>query len=352
MGYKRLESDRSLYVYQNGTTHIIIPIFIDDITIACKHQADIDQLVAELKKHFELRDIGQTSWLLGIAIKQDLAAGTVSLSQKLYIEDTLKRFGMENCNSVKTPIDYNHSLSKDECPSTLSEVSEIADKPYLSLIGALRYLADGTRPDIAYAVGVLARFASNPGIAHWTAAQRVLRYLQGTKHYGLVYRQQDASEPFVTYSDADLGGDKSSGKSTTGYTVLMCGAAISWQSKLQPVVAKSTTEAEFVAASTTGNEIMWVRNVLKELGFEVTCTSSLFIDNQSSVQVAKNPEHHGRMKHLDLAFYWLRDMVEKKTILPIHISTQDNPADLLIKALKPIKFEGFRDDCGLKDVPD
>ena len=103
--------------------------------------------------------------------------------------------------------------------------------------------------------------------------------MQGTKHYGLVYRQQDASEPFVTYSDADLGGDKSSGKSTTGYTVLMCGAAISWQSKLQPVVAKSTTEAEFVAASTTGNEIMWVRNVLKELGFEVTCTSSLFIDN-------------------------------------------------------------------------
>ena len=91
----------------------------------------------------------------------------------------------------------------------------------------------------------------------------------------------------------------------------MSGAAISWQSKLQSIVAKSTTEAEFVAASTTGNEIMWLRNVLKELGFEVKQTSVLFLDNQSAVQVAKNPEHHGRMKHLDLTYFWLRDVVEK-----------------------------------------
>ena len=153
------------------------------------------------------------------------------------------------------------------------------DKPYLSLIGALRYLADGTRFDIAYAVGVLARFSANPGPVHWAAAQHVLRYLQGTKHYALVYRKGVEGEPFMTYGDADLGGNADSGKSTTGYIVLMSGAAISWQSKLQSIVAKSTTEAEFVAASTTGNEIMWLRNVLKELGFEVKQSSSLFMDN-------------------------------------------------------------------------
>ena len=116
---------------------------------------------------------------------------------------------------------------------------------------------------------------------------------------------------------------------------------------MQSIVAKSTTEAEFVAASTIEDEIMWLRNVLKELGFEVKQSSSLFMDNQSAVQVAKNPEHYERMKHLDLAFYWLRDIVDKGFIKPVFVSTLDNPADLLTKALQPVKFNGFRAKCGL-----
>jgi hypothetical protein len=169
-----------------------------------------------------------------------------------------------NCSTRKTPMDYNHKLSKAQCSQTQDDVEFIKDKPYLSLIDALRYLADGTHFDIAYAVGVFARFSANPGPVHWVAAQHVLRYLQSTKHFALVYRK-GVEEPFLTYKNADSGGNADSGKSTTGYVVLMSGVAISWQSKLQSLVAKSTTEAEFVAASTTGNEIMWLRNVLKEL---------------------------------------------------------------------------------------
>jgi hypothetical protein len=322
-----------MYVYQKGYTDIIIPIFIDDITIACKNQADIDDLVAQLCKHFELRDIGPTSWLLEIAITQDLAQGIFSLCQSLYIEDVLKHFGMENCSIRKTPMDYNHKLSKAQSPQSQDDVEFMKDKPYLSLIGALRYLADGTWFDIAYAVGVLVRFSANPGPVYWAAAQHVLRYLQSTKHFALVYQKGVEGELFLTYGDADLGGNADSGKLTTGYVVLMSGAAISWQSKLQSIVAKSTTEAEFVAASTTGNEIMWLRNVLKELGFEVKQISPLFMDNQSAVQDAKNPEHHGRMKHLDLAFYWLREIVDKDFIKPVFVSTLDNPADLLTRSL-------------------
>jgi hypothetical protein len=266
-----------MYVYQKGSTHIIILIFINNITIACKNQSDIDDLVVQLHKHFELHDIGTSSWLLGIAITQDLAKETVSLYQSLYIEDVLKHFDMENCSTRKTPMDYNHKLFKAQCPQLQDDVEFIKDKPYLSLIGALRYLADGTRFDIAYAVGVLAQFSANPGPVHWVAAQHVLKYLQGIKHFALVYQKGVEGELFLTYGDANLGGNADLGKSTTGYIVLMSGAAISWQSKLQSIVAKSTTEAEFVAASTTGNEIMWLRNVLKDLGFEVKQTSSLFI---------------------------------------------------------------------------
>jgi hypothetical protein len=143
-----------MYVYQKGSTHIIIPIFIHDITIACKNQADINDLVAQLHKDFELCDIGPTSGLLGITITQDLAQGIVSPCQSLYIEDVLKHFGMENCSTRKTPMDYNHKLSKAQCLQTQDDVEFMKDKPYLSLIGALRYLADGTQFDIAYAVGV------------------------------------------------------------------------------------------------------------------------------------------------------------------------------------------------------
>jgi hypothetical protein len=185
-------------------------------------------------------------------IGQDLAKGTISLCQSLYIQDVLERFSMENCSTRKMPIEYNHKLSKAQCPQIPEDIQFMKDKSYLSLIGALRYLADGTRFNIAYAVGILARFSANPGLKHWAAAQQVLCYLQGTKHHALVYRKGVEGEPFLTYRDADLGRNLDTGKSTTGYVVLMSGAAISWQSKLQSIIAKSTTEVEFVAASTTG----------------------------------------------------------------------------------------------------
>jgi hypothetical protein len=131
---------------------------------------------------------------------------------------------------MKIPMDYNHKLSKAQCPQIQDDIEFIKDKPYLSLIDALRYLADCTRFDIAYAVGILAQFSANPGPVHWAAAQHVLRYLQGTKHFALVYQKGVEGEPFLTYGDADLGGNADSGKSTTGYVVLMSGAAISWPS--------------------------------------------------------------------------------------------------------------------------
>ena len=220
--------------------------------------------------------------------------------------------------------------------------------PYLAAVGALMYLATTTRPDIAYSVGVLARFNSNPGWTHWLAVKHLMRYIRGTLDYSLTYSPDPSCpELFTTYSDADHGGCKDSGRSTGGYLVKMGSGAVSWCSKLQTVVALSTTEAEYMAAVQAGKEIKWMRNLLSEIGLTSSTPSSLLIDNQSAISVAKNPEHHGRMKHLDLSFYWLRDAVHSQLITPRFVPTTEQVADLLTKALSKPKVEDFCKIMGL-----
>jgi hypothetical protein len=222
--------------------------------------------------------------------------------------------------------------------------------PYIHAVRSLMYLAIATRPDIAYAVGVLARFNSNPGKAHWNAVKHLFHYLKGTIDYKLTYGPTVtslSSELFQSYSDADHGGAKDSGRSTGAYVVKIGTGAISWSSKLQTIVTLSTTEAEYIAAVSAGQEILWLRNLFSELGYKCKGPSTLHIDNQSAVSVAKNPEHHGRIKHLDLHFYWLRDVVESGQISVVHIPTTKMPADLLTKSLTWAKVELCREMLGL-----
>ena len=223
------------------------------------------------------------------------------------------------------------------------------DKPYASIVGALMYLAVATRPDIAYAVGALARFNSNPGPAHWTALKHLCRYVQGTKDFKLCYQPDPAQqEMFTAYADADFGGDVDSRRSTSGMVVKMGTGAVSWSSRLQPIVTLSTTEAEYVSATSAGQEILWLRNLFAELGYAVEGASSLHMDNQSALAVTRNPEHHGRMKHLDLRFYWLRDAVKNGLIDVKYISTKSMPADILTKALSKASVQEMREMMGLR----
>src|SRR4051794_13012867 len=218
----------------------------------------------------------------------------------------LDRFNMSDCYPVSTPMDPGLHLDTSMAATTPEDISHMKNIPYLSAVGAIMYLAVTTRPDIAYAAGVLARFNSNPGVAHWKAVKHLLRYLKGTMDLKLVYQPDPSGcgELFTSFSDADHGGCKDSGKSTSGYVIKVGTGAVSWHSKLQPIVTLSTTEAEYVAAVDIGKEMMWMRNILGEFGYQIKSASTLNMDSQSAISVAKNPEHHGRMKHLDLRFYW------------------------------------------------
>ena len=170
--------------------------------------------------------------------------------------------------------------------------------------------------------------------------KHLFHYIKGTLDYRLTYSPSSDSELFTSYTDADHAGCPDTGRSTSGYVIKMGTGAISWSSRLQTIVALSTTEAEFVAAVSAGQEMLWLRNLFTDFGFDVTSASTLRIDNLSALSVAKNPKHHGRMKHLDLHFYWLQDEVAKDRIEVVHLRTLHMPADILTKSLpKPKVLE-------------
>jgi hypothetical protein len=325
-----------------------MPIHVDDLTLASSSQSAIDHVIKELAQHFKLRDLGPTSFLLGIEIVRDRPAHSISLSQHQYILDMLERYGLSDANPVSTPMDPGLRLDATMGAVSPEDISTMRSIPYLSAVGALLYLATMTRPDIANAVSILARFCSNPGIAHWKAVKHLFKYLKGTMDLKLVYRPDNSSELFTSYTDADHGGCKDNGRSTGGYLIKMGTGAISWRSKLQPIVALSTTEAEYIAAVEAGKEMIWMRNILGEFGYKFTSPSTLNCDNQSAISVAKNPEHHGRMKHLDLRFHWLRETVENGLIVLKFIPTGEMPADLLTKPVHRVKVEICRKMMGLE----
>jgi hypothetical protein len=348
LGFKRLQSDASIYIYTSDAgTRLVIPVFVDDLTIISPSKVDIDHVKAQLRDVFKLRDLGPISFLLGVQIDYDRNARTIALSQKQYILDILERAGMSDCHPVTRPMDSGSKLSKEMEPQTKEEADEMKSVPYIHLVGAVNYLAISTRPDISFTISQLARFNTNPGIQHWCTLKHLLRYLKGSADLRLVYSPTQDPELFTTYVDADHGGDVDTGKSTTGYLVKMGTGAVAWSSKKQSIVALSTTEAEYVAAVSAGMEIVWTRNLFGELGVDFSSSSTLHIDNQSAIQVAKNPEHHGRMKHLDLRYFWLRDAVSKGIIGVKYIATKLQVADILTKALPRITMEEHRAQMGL-----
>ena len=290
-------------------------------------------------------------FLLGIKITCDWSKCSLSIFQYQYIINMLDRFGFGGCAPVQTSMEPGLQLSTEMCPKTPEERAEMSKVPYINAVGALMYLATCTRPDIAYTVSKLAQFNTNPGRQHWIAVKHLFRYLKATMGLKLTYAPDPSSkELFTTYTDADHGMDTDSRRSRGGYLVKIGTGAVDWSSKLQSIATLSTTEAEYIAAVEAGKEIAWMRNVFTELGYPVTDKPSiLHVDNNSAISVTKNPEHFGRLKHLDLRFYWLRDVCEAGMIDPAFCPTTEMPADILTKALVKAKVVLFRSMMGLQD---
>ena len=212
----------------------------------------------------------------------------------------------------------------------------------------MMYLEVCTRPDIAFAMGMLGRYQQNPGMDHWRAAKKVMRYLQGTKDYMLTYRHSDHLE-LVGYTDADFAGCVDSKKSTSGYIFLLAGGAVSWKSIKQTLTASSTMEAEFVACYEGTSHATWLMNLITGLTImdSICRPLKMFCDNSAVVFFTKNNKSGSRSKHIDIKYLVVRDRVKAGTIIIEHMGTELMVADPMTKGLPPSLFKSHVDRMGL-----
>jgi len=232
-------------------------------------------------------------------------------------------------------------------PSTEAEREEMSRMPYASAVGSLMYAMVCTRPDIAQAVGVVSRYMANPSKEHWSTVKRILRYIKGTSHAALCFGGSDFT--VRGYVDSDFAGDLDKRKSTTGYVFTLAGGAVSWISKLQTVVALSTTEAEYMAATQACKEAIWMQRLLEELRHKQRVIS-LYCDSQSALHIARNPAFHSRTKHIDVQYHFVREVVESGQVDMQKIHTENNLAEVLTKPVATDKFLWCRSSFGLAET--
>lgn len=340
IGYKQSDADHTLFVKAGDRTVTALIVYVDDMVVTGNDSEEIKRLQTLLATEFELKDLGHLKYFLGIEVSRSKAG--ITMCQRKYILDLLTETGMLDCKPVETPIETNHKLSilPDQVPTNKER--------YQKLVGKLIYLSH-TRPDIAYAVSVVSRFMHAPSEEHMKAVYRILKYLKATPGKGLFFgKNQD--HKVVGYTDADWAGDRMDGKSTSGYFTFVGGNLVTWRSKKQKVVSRSSAEAEFRGMVHGVCELLWIKRILRDLGIALTAPMQLRCDNESAVKIANNHVQHDRTKHVEIDRHFIKDHLEKKTIELPHVSSEDQLADMMTKAVCGRVFECSLSKLGMLDI--
>jgi hypothetical protein len=261
LGFTRTISDHSIYVRGGRDDLIIVGVYVDDLTIAAARLETLEEFKKEMSKRYDMKDLGELHFILGLQVTRDRAKRSLSLCQTQYIDSILTRFNMQGCKPAKSPLRAKTILKPRDAEEEKADLAL-----YLAVVGSLMYAMLGTRPDIAYAVGLLGRFSSDPSREHWMTACGVLMYLKPTRTLGIEF--SNGQTELDGFSDADFAtSDPSRRRVTSGYCFRLWGGPISWQSKRQPSVSLATGDAEYVALAQAAREAMWLRSLLTELGF-------------------------------------------------------------------------------------
>ncbi|GJZ34821.1 zinc finger, CCHC-type containing protein [Tanacetum coccineum] len=324
-GFHLNQSDKCVYSkFDKSGKGVIICLYVDDMLIFGTDQNQVDKTKKFLSSRFSMKDMGEADIILGIKIKRENKG--IVITQSHYIEKILKKFNREDCSPVSTPMDPVEKLK----PNTGKPVDQLE---YSRAIGCLMYAMTSTRPDIAYVVGRLSRFTSNPSRQHWKAITRVFKYLRGTKDYGLSY----VGYPSVLegYSDASWINHVEDSSSTSGWVFLLGGGAISWASKKQTCITSSTMESEFVALAAAGKEAEWLRNLIHEIPIwpKPIAPISIRCDSAPTMARAYSQIYNGKSRHLGVRHSMVRELIRNGVISIEFVRTQHNLADHLTKGL-------------------
>ncbi|KAD3336127.1 hypothetical protein E3N88_31646 [Mikania micrantha] len=339
-GFNRCVHEQAVYKMHNSGSILVYGVYVDDLIVTGSSEKDIVVFKEKMKTIFEMSDMGRLSYYLGLEVDQDKDG--IMVKQESYAVKVLKVAGMLNCNPTKWPMDSKLQLTKDE------KGKEVNSTEFRRIIGSLRYLTH-TRPDLSYSVGVVSRFMQDPKESHLAAMKQILRYLKGTTSYGLKYYKGGDGQ-LVGYSDSSYGTDLEDIRGTTGMVFYYSGNLITWASQKQQTVALSSCEAEFMVATSAACQALWLRNLISDLINKEPQRVQLLVDNESAIALMKNPVFHGRSKHIDTKFHFIRECVEREQISVKHVSGEFQKADLLTKALPRIRFHDMRRLTGVEDL--
>ncbi|KAA0064060.1 Retrovirus-related Pol polyprotein from transposon TNT 1-94 [Cucumis melo var. makuwa] len=332
LGFTSSPHDTALFTRHTPRGIVLLLLYVDDMIITGNDPQAISDLQHYLGQHFEMKDLGSLNYFLGLEVSR--RSDGYLLSQAKYASDLLARSGITDSNTASTPLDPNvHLTPYDGVP--LEEVSL-----YRQLVGSLIYLTV-TRPDIAYAVHIVSQFMAAPRTIHFTVVLRILRYIKGTLGHGLQFSSQ-SSLVLSGYSDADWAGDPTDRRSTTGYCFYLGDSLISWRSKKQSVVSRSSTESEYRALADTTAELLWLRWLLADMGVPQQGPTLLYCDNRSAIQIAHNDVFHERTKHIENDCHFIRHHLLSNTLLLQPVFTTEQPADIFTKALPSTRFNQLR----------
>ncbi|KAL8116754.1 hypothetical protein AgCh_023059 [Apium graveolens] len=340
LNFVRCAYEQAVYMRRMEKEMLIVGVYVDDLLVTGTNLDSIREFKEQMAKNFDMSDLGKLTYYLGIEVKQ--GDGFIQLKQTGYVKNILSKAGMLDCNPTKVPMRPNEILNKDEGGILVDPTG------FKSMIGGLRYLVH-TRPDLAYSVGIVSRFMEKPTLMHQNAAKRILRYVKGTLNLGLIYTANEDNNIVIGYSDSDLAGNIENRKSTGGMVFYLNKSLITWNSQKQKCVALSSCEAEFMVATVASCQAVWLRKLLsKIIGLNIPPVT-LFIDNKSAIDLAKNPVFHGRSKHIDIRFHFIRECIENGDIVVKHICNEEQRADSLTKALSAARFERMRSLLGVRN---
>ena len=297
-GFQQSHSDHSLFLRFTGSITTILLVYVDDIILTGNSITEIQDITMHLDQRFKIKDLGNLKFFLGLEIARSSAG--IHLCQRKYALDILSDSGMLGCRPNTTPMDYSTKLQ-----ATIGiSLSAKSSSSYRRLVGRLIYLTN-TRPDITYAVQQLSQCMSSPTNVHLQVAYWVLRYLKGTPGSGLFFPTTGTPQ-LQAFSDSDWAGCQDSRKSTTGFLVYFGSSLVSWQSKKQSTVSRSSSEAEYRALASTTCELQWLTYLLQDFRITFIEPATLYCDNQSAIQIATNPVFHERTKHIEIDCHIVR----------------------------------------------
>lgn len=344
LGFTRSKAEPCLYTMGKGHQQIVIGVYVDDIVIAGADMDRVNWVKKCLSGEYPMKDIGPLKTILGMEVTRK--GNTLSLGLKKYFDIIMKRFNMADAYPAAVPIDPNIKYSADMSDYIEEDATSTNELPYRQVLGALLYATQAVRLDGSYAVSKLARYMNNYNIAHWRGVQQLLRYFKGTTDIGITYNGKHDTNTNILegYVDADWAADIDTRRSQTGYIFYLNGGPVSWQSKKQTTVALSTVEAEYMAMSAATQELLYLRQLLEDLGFPQRNATTLYEDNQGTMALATGRGGMAkRTKHIDIRHHFVKEKIAAAQLKIEYVPSALQRADIMTKGFAVAKFRELRE---------